>query len=78
MGTRGVRTPGVIVLVFALLAGCNTGDEVPDEALTRARQASQAMAEDLMGKLFAGLDVGGPAQAAEVCEKRKEPGEEAS
>ncbi len=58
---------GLGVALVALLAGCGGGDEIPEDALTRAREASQSMAEDLMGKLFAGLDVGGPAQAAEVC-----------
>lgn len=59
----------MVMAVLATAAACSEGadDSIPAEALHEARQASEALANDLMGRLFAGLDVGGPARAVEIC-----------
>lgn len=57
------------LLALAGLAGCSdrSHEGIPPEALQEARDASQTLADDLMGRLFAGLDVGGPASAVAIC-----------
>lgn len=64
---RGVGA--LALLTLAGLAGCSERPpaDIPPDALQEARVASQHLADDLMGKLFAGLDVGGPASAVEIC-----------
>jgi len=49
------------------LTACSNADTIPPEVLEEARSASDALAGDLMGRLFEGLDVGGPVHAVEIC-----------
>lgn len=78
----GKASPGrlqgalVILAAFGLLAWSASGlalpdppegEEVPAEALEKAREAARALGGELMGRLLAELREGGPAEAVRVC-----------
>lgn len=58
---------GISITGLAAGEGGAEPAEPPPQAVERAREAGKALAGELMGRLAAELEAGGPAQAVQVC-----------